>query len=338
MKYLFSVFFAVNLIFFAFTSCSGEKKLSKTKYDSMNTVVTATLYGSDYAELERAYDECAKKIDELEAVFSATDENSELSLLNKSETNCPVKVSDELFSVIKTAVDYCKGSNGALDISLGRLSRLWGIGTQNARIPSKSELDELMGVSYEMIELDEKNKTVTLTDKRASIDLGAAAKGYICDEIVKILEKSGVSGAVFSVGGNIITYGSKGNAPFTIGISDANGQGTVGTVKASGVFTAVTSGGYQRYFIENETHYHHILSADTLYPVKSDIASVSIIGKNSLGADCISTAAFALGFEKAKAFVEAQDGYEAIFVLESGEVRTTSGARLYGFSENGGAN
>lgn len=337
MKYLISCFFALTAFFLLFTSCSGEKKLSKTEYGFMDTVVTATLYGTDYSELENTYDECIKKIRELDMVFSAKNEKSELALVNKSAVNNPVRVSDELFFVMKTALSYCEASDGALDISLGALSRLWGIGTENARVPEKAELEDFMGVSFEMIELDEENKTITLTDEKASIDLGAVAKGYICDEIIKILEKSDINGAIFSVGGNVITYGTKGNSPFTIGFSDASGQGIVGTVKSDGIFTAVTSGGYQRFFIQDAVRYHHILSAQTLYPVKSDIASVSVIGKNSLGADCISTAAFALGFERGSEFVEAKTDYEAIFVLESGEIRTTSGVHLYSFTQNGGA-
>ena len=338
MKYLISTFLALAVILFTFSSCSGEKKLSKTEYGSMGTVITATLYGSDPGELERVYDECIDKIRRLEAVFSAKDKNSELSRLNASSPDNPVRVSDELFFVLKTAVYYCEKSDGALDISLGKASDLWGTGTENARVPEKKELDALLGVNYKMISLDEENKTITLFDERVKIDLGAVAKGYIGDEVIKILQKSNVTGAVFNIGGNIITYGSKGNSPFTIGISDASGQGAVGTVKADDVFTAVTSGGYQRYFVEDGTRYHHILSAKTCSPAMSDIASVSIIGKNSLGADCLSTAVFVLGFEKGKELIENSDGFEAVFVLESGEITSTSGIDSYNFSLNGGAN
>jgi thiamine biosynthesis lipoprotein len=54
---------------------------------------------------------------------------------------------------------------------------------------------------------------------------------------------------------------------------------------------------------------------------------VTIVAERSIDADALSTAAFALGYERGRALVESAAGVEAVFVLDDCSVRTTGALR-----------
>ena len=89
--------------------------------------------------------------------------------------------------------------------------------------------------------------------------------------------------------------------------------------------TAVTSGNYERYFIEDGVRYHHILDPTTGYSANKGLISTTIITENSMLADALSTATYVMGLEKAYAYIESLDGVEAIFITDDGTVVKTSG-------------
>ena len=87
----------------------------------------------------------------------------------------------------------------------------------------------------------------------------------------------------------------------------------------------MTSGVYERSFEADGVLYHHILDPHTGFPAQTDLVSVSVIARQSLDADGLSTALAIMGLDRARAFVEAREGVEAVFVTTSGEVYATSG-------------
>ncbi len=84
--------------------------------------------------------------------------------------------------------------------------------------------------------------------------------------------------------------------------------------------TAVTSGNYERYFIEDGVRYHHILDPKTGYSANNGLISTTIITENSMLADALSTATYVMGLEKAYAYIESLDDVEAIFITDDGTV------------------
>jgi thiamine biosynthesis lipoprotein len=83
----------------------------------------------------------------------------------------------------------------------------------------------------------------------------------------------------------------------------------------------VTSGVYERFFMENDIRYHHILDTKTGYPADSGLLSVTIISANSMDADALSTSLFVLGYEKGAAVLSHFPGAEAVFVLSDTTIR-----------------
>ena len=161
-----------------------------------------------------------------------------------------------------------------------------------------------------------------------SLDLGALGKGYACDIAVQQYKKAGVSG-IIAVGGSIGVNGTKpGDEPFNVGIRDPFSENT------SNVFASVvlksgfisTSGSYEKYFMKDNTLYHHILDTRNGYPAETDIVSVTVVCDSGMYSDMLSTACFILGVEKSKPLLEKYNA-EAIFVKKDKQVTMTEGLR-----------
>ena len=321
------------------TSSSDDKAVEKDIEDTiksmggqfffLNSILTLDIYdeGLDKAKINQ---EVEDRVKELENKLSTKIATSEVSKINDNAGVDKVAVSDDTFTVIKEALKYGKISAGKFDITVGNLVDLWGIGTENEKVPSKDEIQKALAtVDYNKIEIDENNKTVYLKEKGMKIDLGAIAKGYVADEIVKILEKEGVKSAIINLGGNVYVYGNKGGKNFKIGIRNplAPDPNDYLGIYQSQNESVVTSGVYERFFEKDGKRYHHILSTSDGYPIDNNLISTSIITKNSMDADALSTTTFALGLEEGLKLIENTPNTEAMFITSDRKIYMTSGMK-----------
>ena len=156
-------------------------------------------------------------------------------------------------------------------------------------------------------------------------------KGVALDEILKTLEAHPeVSGAVISVGGSILTYGSKpeGGA-WQIAVTDPlDPSESVGVLTLDGGHCVSTSGDYERYVEVDGVRYHHILDPRTGSPAHSDVAGVTIVTKDGFLSDALSTACFVLGQEEGQKLLEKYDA-EGLFIDHEGTITMTEGMRQY---------
>lgn len=294
----------------------------------LGTTVTITLYDdAPQGIFERAFG----RVQEIEEKMSVSDEDydsTELMEVNRNAGIRPVRVSEDTFHVIERGLYYGELSGGLFDISIEPLVDLWGIGTEGEQVPSDEEIAELLPlVDYRNVELDAEEKTVFLTQEGMGLDVGGIAKGYAADEVARILRGAGIEHALLDFGGNILTVGRKPDgSEWRIGIqSPGDGRGDYLGIATSGPQTIVTSGDYERYFIEDGTRYHHIIDPRDGYPARSGLASVTVFTEHSMAADALSTSLYIMGLEAGMEFAEEQDDIEAIFVTKEQQVRLTSG-------------
>ncbi|MFT5876029.1 MAG: thiamine biosynthesis lipoprotein [Clostridium sp.] len=293
----------------------------------MGTVIQLKVYG---VNAEEASEKALKRISEIENKMSVNIETSEISKLNDKAGISGEKLSLDTYSVIAKSVEYSKLTEGALDATIEPIVKLWGIGTDKERVPTKKEIDEkLKLVNYNDIILDDKNSTVQLKKTEEAIDLGAIAKGYTADEIKKVLLDNKISSAIINLGGNVFALGKKlDGTSWNIGIQNplsTRGE-YLGTVSVNDK-SIVTSGNYERFFIVDGKRYHHIFDPKTGYPAEKGLISTTIISDKSIDGDALSTSTYILGLQKGLKLVESIKGVEGIFITNDKKVYVTPGLK-----------
>lgn len=317
--------FAVICSFFL-SSCTATEnnKTSVTDY-ALGTIITVNIYDNN-SESKALAEDCIRAVRDFEKIVSFTDKESELFAVNETAYEQPVHISDILFDIIESSLEYCKKSGGAFDIGCGGLIELWGIGTENAHIPTDESLEKYINFrGYEHIVLDYENKTIFFTDERVKIHLGACAKGYAEDLAADFLRKSAVESALLDFGGSITTIGTKNNKGFVIGVVNPRSENDYLAKISLSDRSVVTSGDYQRYFEADGVRYHHILDMNTGYPVSSDMNSVTVISESAFIADCLSTAVFVLGTDKGEALLEKEN---CSYIISADEIIISNGVDL----------
>lgn len=266
----------------------------------MGTQCTITVY--DRKDVS-AVDDAFTLLEELDKRISRTRNDSEVSEINQMAGLSPVEVSEDTYSLIKRAMELSKDTGYAFNPLMGALTDLWGIGTDSAKVPSDDEITYLLQFTTpEHIVLDDSSFSVFLTDSETSLDLGGIGKGYASDQVAALLRENGVERSIINLGGNIYCIGSKTDSEeWVVGLqnpeSDYGGYYATVDVTDSAV---ITSGGYQRFSVEDGKVYQHVLDPSTGWPSDSDLLSATVISSDATAADALSTAIFVLGEEKGR--------------------------------------
>ncbi len=291
--------------------CKAKAPLIEEELYALDTVITFSIYSDN----KEAVNSAKAEINRLQSLLSVTDTQSDVSRINSSPDTW-VKVSDECFELIKSALEVSAKSGGNFDITVYPAVKLWGFTTSSYKVPVDTELLEVKSfIGYNKIEIDESTNSVRIP-KGTSLDLGGIAKGYIADKAAGILKKQGVESALLNFGGNIRLIGSKPQGEsFKIGIKAPFNDGYFAILKADDV-TASTAGGYERYFEENGKRYHHILNPFTASPAESDVLSATVIGKEGEVCDALSTAAFVSGSNGISDLSSQYEEYSFILLAE----------------------
>ena len=320
------------------TGCGGKEPVSGSEF-CLDTSCEITIYDMEGMSEDKAagiIDQAFAEIREYENMLSRTVEGSDVYRINHADGKS-TEVSVETLDVIHTGLLMAELSGGKFDITVGALTDLWKFTSDNPSVPEDQEIRKaLETVGYENITM--KGNEVGLSDSETRLDLGGVAKGYIADKTGEYMEAQGVTKAIINLGGNITAIGEKEeDTPWTIGIERpySDRSEIVGSIKVSDK-TVVTSGIYERQFVEDGVRYHHVLDPQTGYPAETDLEAVTItaVKGNSGFCDSLSTACLILGKEKAHRLVlKLQDEYpqmeiEAAFIDKNDNIAQTDGMNL----------
>lgn len=303
------------------TGCQQKDETHETTIFAMDTVMNLTVWGG-----QEALDGVVAAIYDLERQFSATDENSPIYTLNHS-AGTAVELPEAAAGLLDQALQLCRVTGGALDITAYPAVKAWGFTTGDYRVPSQTELDALAcHIDYSTVRLEPGSSV--LIPEGVEVDLGAVAKGYTGDVLAEELKAQDVASALLDLGqSSILAIGAKPDgSPWRIGIQDPAGEGYLGVLKLEDMAMG-TSGGYQRYFEEDGVRYWHIIDPDTAAPARSGLASVTVVSPSGLTCDGLSTALFVMGLEEGTAFWRAHRSleFDVIFITDDGSVFITSG-------------
>lgn len=285
----------------------------------MGTEVLITVFCDDAQKATRAMNVAFDKISNMEAMMSNSIKNSDVKRLNDAKTG-KIKVSKETFEVIKKALDYGKITNGAFDITVGPLLRLWRKAESANSLPTSQALKRsLEMVGYGRIKLYPESFEVEFEKPGMEIDLGGIAKGYIVGEAIKTLVSGGITSGLISAGGDMYALGSNPeHGKWIIGIRNPlKPSENIRYIQVTDKAVS-TSGHYMRFYTVAGKKYSHIVDPVTGYPPSNNVASVTLIGSESTGTDALTKAIAVLGPEKGLSIISSQPGIEAFVITWDG--------------------
>ncbi|MDR2767976.1 MAG: FAD:protein FMN transferase [Treponema sp.] len=331
---------AVIMILLVAAACGTPPGEARTEW-VLGTLCRIDLF--EYGTKEN-YAMLFNRLFELDRLLSASREDSELALVNRNAGVKPAPVSPELMTALSRALYFAGASPGpegkaAFDPTVGPLVKLWGIGSSDERVPAPEEIASALSlVNWRDVILPDHSdgenasaERVLLRRTGMALDLGGIAKGYAADELARLLYQKNIPRALIDLGGNIYVYGTRteAGASWRVGVQNPlDSRGSYLGVLSVRNTSVVTSGVYERFFEAAGKRYHHILDTASGYPVENDLLAVTIIAHSSIDADALSTAAFALGFEKGRELV-LRNNAEALFVFKDKTIRLTAGARAW---------
>jgi thiamine biosynthesis lipoprotein len=288
-----------------------------------------TLYNIKIAELPRgttrqelaSYIEA--ELDRINDQMSTYRPESEISRFNRHEAEHWLEVSPETAQVVHEALLMSEVTGGAFDITVAPLVNLWSFGPENRdqRVPTDQEIRTAMTrVGYRHVQVRISPPALRKLKDDIQINLAAIAKGFGVDQIAGLLERTGISGYIVEIGGEIRAHGSKpGGSSWTVGIETPT-ESRFGIQEALPLNNGAlaTSGDYRNFFKADGKRYSHTIDPRTGRPVEHDLASVTVIADNCMKADAWATALMVLGPEKGYQFAKGQ-GLAALFLIRSGE-------------------
>lgn len=305
----------------------SEEPLTRTE-SLLHTAVQIQIY---HENTEDAMQEAFDYMTEMEKIFSTNLKGSDVYRINQAAGKEFVKVDPETYTVIERAIQIGDQSDGKFDITIGSITNLWQIGSEDARIPSDEEIQvAIKKIDYTKIALNPQDVSVMLEEEGMVMELGGISKGYIGGRIVDIFKKYGITTAIINLGGNVVVMGSSptNENGWNVGVQDPD-QSRGSVVGAQRVIdgAVVTSGIYERYLEKDGEIYHHIMDPETGYPLENEISGVTVFAQTSFDGDSYSTALFLFGIEDGLAFVNQTEGIEAVFIDKDKGVHLSDGLK-----------
>jgi len=292
----------------------------------MGTEFKIVLYAPDANLAAQAADAAFHRIAMLDAIMSDYNPGSELMRLCGQAGGPPAVVSNDLFRVIAHAQQLAQQSDGAFDITVGPVVRLWRQARMNLQLPDpKSLAQALKLVGYNNLRLDPNKKTVQLLKPGMLLDLGGIAKGDAADEAIAVLQAHGIQSALVAGAGDIRTAAPP---PDRTGWLIAIAPLDSADKSADRFFllhdgAVSTSGDAEQHLEVEGVSYSHIVNSKTGMGLTGH-SSVTVVTSKGITSDSLATAVSVLGPERGLELIRSVPGAGALF-----DVKTESGVRSY---------
>lgn len=282
----------------------------------MAVPIRIVLYAPDNATATRAAQAAFDRFHELNAALSDYDPESELrKLCGSSSEGNPVKVGDDLWRVLVQSQTLSERSEGAFDVTIGPVVRLWRNARRTKELPSSASLDSARSrVGYRLMRLNAAGQSVELLKPDMRLDLGGIAKGYAVDEAMAAIRKHGLTRMMVEAGGNIgLGEPPPDKSGWRIGIAPPDAQSPPREYLELSRVAISTSGDLWQYAIIDGNRYSHLIDPRTGMALTNH-CSATVVGPDGLSTDGLSSAIAILGPEKGLKLVEAMPRSAAFLV------------------------
>ncbi|MGC8828394.1 MAG: FAD:protein FMN transferase [Verrucomicrobiia bacterium] len=304
--------------------------------NAMATRFELVLYGCDEHNLKAAGEEALNEIERIESRISPFKPDSEISLINQKAYFSPIRASIEVYQLLKTAKQIWQNSDGAFDITIGELMKLWGF-RENSNIQSSPEAIEKIrkNCGMRLVQLDNSTQSVKFLSREVKIDLGAIGKGYAIDQAIDILQESGVKSALLH--GGTSTTSAIGTPPDLDGWNIAieippetflDFKGRIATIKLSDNSLSI-SGIWGRVNRFGDKTVGHIIDPRNGMPANKIMLAAAVC-KSATYSDALSTALLVAGEEIGGKLAKIYPDLKYLFVKANYETNEKPEIHFYG--------
>jgi len=280
------------------------------------TVVELFSENKQQADLcsQRAFTEL-KRIDQLMSPYI---ESSELYKINQQAAIKALTISPELFKLIQHSIEFSELTEGAFDITFASVGYLYNY--REKKMPSDKQINaRLDAINYRNIQLNSDDYSIYFSNKNTRIDLGGIAKGHAVDNAIKVLQECDIENALISAGGDSRILGDKNGRPWMVGVQHPRDKEKMVVSMPLKNEAISTSGDYERFFVAEGIRHHHIMMPSTGKSANQSW-SVSVLGKESVTTDALSTAMFVMGTQKGMDLINSLENTEAIIINDHGKM------------------
>ena len=285
---------------------------------AMGTSFEVYLYGPNRERASQLFEAAFDEIERVEAALSNYRSSSELSRINAGAADAPVVTDPEVFALLERTFVYSRQSDGAFDVTVGKLMKAWGFFRGAGRYPSNEELARAREqTGWQRVKLDKRTRSVFFLAHGIEFDLGGIGKGYALDCVASVLREAGVTSALINSGSSsIYAIGAPpGKAGWPVRVSDPLDHTRILSTILLKDQSLSTSGSYEKFFQLNGRTYSHIMDPRSGRPVEG-MLQTSVIAPTATDSDALSTAVFVMGPERSARVLKNIAGTAAIFVAD----------------------
>jgi thiamine biosynthesis lipoprotein len=279
-------------------------------------------------EANRYLDAGVEEIIRLENLLTEFDENSETSLINRFAGVAPVTVGEETYHLIDRCIRLSVLTQGAFDITVGGLKKLYQFNNGAAVFPENSILKHALSNSgYHRLEILQ-GQQIFLNRKGMRLSFNAIGKGYAADCVKKNWQEAGILNGVINASGDLTAMGTNAHSEsWKIGIADPENPEQILCYLPVENASVATSGNYEQYFIKDGVRYGHTINPRTGFPV-TGIKSVSIVGPSAALCDALATAVYVMGTEIGMHLVNQLPGTHCLIIDDKNRLHKSANFNL----------
>ncbi|MCL1639788.1 FAD:protein FMN transferase [Elizabethkingia sp. HX WHF] len=280
-----------------------------------------TLVDKDSISAERNIDQAIAEITRIENLISEWRPETQISQVNQNAGIKPVKVDKEVFDLTKKGLYFSKLTDGAFDISIVAMDKIWKFDDSMNELPSEQAIKEsVRNVGYQNIILDSTNSTIFLKNPGMKIGFGSIGKGYAADKTRDLMKSMGVKAGIIDASGDISTWGTQPDGkPWAIGINNPFNDHKMAAILYFKENAVTTSGSYEKYAEIHGKRYSHIMNPKTGYP-STGLTSVTITGPNATMANGFSTSVMVLGEKDGLKLLKPFPEYHYLLITDKGKI------------------
>lgn len=255
----------------------------------------------------------------LEAMLSTWRDDSEVAALNHAPAGRPVRLSPELYELLREAGEWSRATGGAFDPAIGPLVDAWGL-RGKGRVPSPAELARARAASgLGRFELTGGARNASRRDSLAWLDTGGFGKGAALRQAGRLLRASGVGSALLNFGGQVLALGSdERGEPWTVPVAHPSRRDVPVARLAVRDRSVSTSAQSERGATVDGRRLGHVVDPRSGVPVEP-WGSVTVVAADAMTADILSTALLVLGPDEALRWAEGRDDVGVLVLVERGD-------------------